>query len=71
MIKKKLAIDMLRSAIVVDDDIMQKVLALHDACSNCKGAGGAIYLYPECPCHECGFTVFDSCGVEDIPRRKE
>jgi len=66
---KKRPIDILRES---DGraDLVEKAVAMHDACPHCKGCGGETY-YPECPCSECGFTVFDSFGVEEVHRIKK
>lgn len=61
------AIDVLRES-KGQADLVEKAATLHDACTECKGRGGAPY-YPECPCSECGFTAFDSFGIEGIPRK--
>jgi len=49
---------------------VEKAAELHDSCGECFGAGG-VYLYPEQPCPECGFTFADSFGLEKIPRKKK
>jgi len=47
---------------------VEQAVALHDACPDCKGHGGNVY-YPEQPCPGCGFTTFDSVGVEEVQRK--
>lgn len=49
-------------------DLVEAAVTAHDACPDCRGAGGACCLHPEQPCPSCGFNFADSYGVEGVRR---
>lgn len=63
MRKNERAIDILRRS-NGRADLVEKAVRIHRSCKTCKGCGGS--FHPEQECSECGFNVFDSCGVESI-----
>jgi len=54
---------------LVPAEDVDRAVELHDACPDCHGAGGG--FHPEQPCPGCGLNVFDSYGLERLPRKRK
>ncbi len=64
MVKKEKPIDRLHKSCGEALEV-EEAVRLHMDCPACHGGGGAP-MHPEQPCCDCGFTMHDSLGVEQV-----